>query len=385
MQVGINARFLQYPATGSGQHLVHLLEALVRRQDGDMTYHLLGPGPRATLCDPSDIPPLVAQYQAQRPRSAPAERLQRLIWEQAGLTRAAREEGVDVLHAPYFSAPIMLPCPTVVTVHDVITLMLPEYREHLMNRLYTALIAHTVRQARLIIAVSECSKRDISQVLGIPPERIRVIGNAIDAEGYPSHDPNALAALRARLHLPDQYLLAGLGFDARKNLLRVIEGYAQLPAATRQAYPLVIAGRAHLLGHPLYPDPRPAIAALGVRDTVLLVGDVSEDEKPVLYGGATLFIWPSLYEGFGVPVLEAMACGAPVITSNTSSLPEVAGDAGLLIDPTDASAITRAITHLLADTDVRSDLSARGRERARQFSWDHVAEQTVQVYREALT
>lgn len=383
MRVGINARFLQYPGTGSGQHLIHLLEALARRND-DNEYILLGPGPTARLSDPRSVPELIPRFQAVRPRSPYAERLQRLLWEQVGIVSTACRDGVDVLHSPYFSAPLRLPCPTVVTIHDVITLILPEYRERMMNRVYTALVSRTVKQAHAVIAVSECSKRDVARVLRIPSERIHVVGNAIDSAYRPIEDAAERAALRSRLGLPERYVLAGLGFDIRKNLLGVVEAYARLSPPTRAAFPLVIAGRAHMVGHRLYPDPRPTIEALGVGDTVILVGEIAEAEKPALYSGATLFVWPSLYEGFGVPVLEAMACGAPVLTSNTSSLPEVAGNAGRLIDPTDVGAIADALGELLTDEKLRSNLRARGLQRAAEFSWDRVAEQTVDVYREAL-
>jgi glycosyltransferase involved in cell wall biosynthesis len=381
MRVGINARFLQYPGTGSGQHLIHLLEALARREE-ECEYILLGPGPRVKLGAAGDIDRLVSRFQAARPSTAGAERLQRLLWEQLRIGRAARNENVDVLHCPYFSAPVRLPCPTVVTIHDVITLMLPEYREHLMNRAYTALVAQTTRRAHAIIAVSECSRRDIVRVLDIPADRVHVIGNAIDATFHPVDDPAERAAMRARLSLPTKFILAGLGFDARKNILGVVEAYSRLSPATRAEYPLVIAGRAHMVGHPLYPDPRPRISALGIQNDVILCGEVQEADKPALYSSATLFVWPSLYEGFGVPVLEAMACGVPVVTSNSSSLPEVTGDAARLVNPTNIEEITSAVHELLSDARLRAELIDRGLKRAATFSWDRVAEQTVTVYRE---
>ena len=381
MRVGINARFLQCPGTGSGQHLIHLLEALARRGD-ENEYVLLGPGPRARLEDPTGVSDLVARFQAARPSTPAAERLQRLLWEQVRMARVARREDVDVLHSPYFAAPLRLPCPTVVTIHDVITLILPEYRDRLMNRAYTAVVSRAARKAHAIIAVSECSKRDIARALDVPAERIHVIGNAIDSTFHPVEDDEERAAVQARLGLPDHYVLAGLGFDSRKNLLRVVEAYARLSPPTRAAFPLVIAGRAHMVGHPLYPDPRPSIAALGVGDNVTLCGEVLEADKPALYSGATLFVWPSLYEGFGVPVLEAMACGAPVLTSDSSSLPEVTGDAARLVDPSDVEQIATALAELLSDEATRKELRARGLKRAAGFSWDRVAEQTVNVYRE---
>jgi glycosyltransferase involved in cell wall biosynthesis len=142
----------------------------------------------------------------------------------------------------------------------------------------------------------------------------------------------------------------------------------------------VIAGRLHLLGHPLYPDPRPLVRELDMGDRIIFTGQIREQDKAPLYSGATVFAFPSLYEGFGMPVLEAMACGAPVITSRVSALPEVVGDAGVLVDPYSEPAISEAMGELLTSPKKRADLSTRGRARSRDFSWRQVAEQTVQVY-----
>jgi glycosyltransferase involved in cell wall biosynthesis len=273
----------------------------------------------------------------------------------------------------------------VVTIHDVVTLLLPEYRERWINRLYTSIVALAARKAAAIIAVSETTKRDVSRVLGIAPDRIRVIGNAVDAQFRPVEDRQCLDALRARYGLPPQFILYLGGFDVRKNLARLLEAYARMSPALRAAYPLVIAGRAFLLGHPLYPDPHSAVERLGLDDAVRFVGEIAQEDTPALYSAATLLAWPSLYEGFGLPVLEAMACGTPVVTSSTSSLPEVAGDAARLVDPRDVDAMATAITTLLEDSDARAQLVERGLRRAAEFTWDRVAATTVDVYHSVLS
>ena len=167
-------------------------------------------------------------------------------------------------------------------------------------------------------------------------------------------------------------------------MVRSTRSASPLPAPLRAEYQLVIAGRLQLLGHPLYPDPRPLVRELDMGDRIIFTGQIREQDKAPLYSAATVFAFPSLYEGFGMPVLEAMACGTPVVTSNVSALPEVAGDAGLLVNPYAPEAIGEALAELLESAARREDLSRRGLERARRFTWPQVAEQTVRVYKQIL-
>jgi len=186
--------------------------------------------------------------------------------------------------------------------------------------------------------------------------------------------------VRERYGIGSRFILYFGGFDMRKNVPRLIEAYAQLPEALRREYQLVISGRYQHLGHPLFPDPRVTVDRLGLEGNVVFTGQIREQDKAPLYSAATVFAFPSLYEGFGMPVLEAMACGTPVVTSNRSALPEVVGDAGLLVDPYDTDAICAGLADLLDHQDRRDDLARRGLDRARRFTWGQVAEQTVRVY-----
>jgi glycosyltransferase involved in cell wall biosynthesis len=233
--------------------------------------------------------------------------------------------------------------------------------------------------------VSECSKRDIVKLLGVPPERIHVIGNAVDDDDFhPVRDAWLLASVRERYGIGSRFILYFGGFDLRKNVPRLIEAYARLPEHLRREYQLVVAGRYHNLGHPLFPDPRETVRRLGLEGNVVFTGQIREQDKAPLFSSATVFAFPSLYEGFGIPVLEAMACGTPVLTSNLSALPEVAGDAGLLVDPYDTDAIAQGLVDLLDHQERREDLARRGLERARRFTWRQVAEQTVKVYQQVI-
>jgi glycosyltransferase involved in cell wall biosynthesis len=286
-----------------------------------------------------------------------------------------------LLHCPYFASPLISLFPTVVTIHDVIPLILKEYSWRKLTTAYNSLVSSAAKRAQAIIAVSQCSKRDIERTLDISSDRIYVIGNAVDGSFRPIRDTWLLSAVRERYNVGDRYVLYFGGFDLRKNVPRMIQAYARLPLAQRQKYQLVVAGRLHHLGHPLYPDPRPLVRELALDGQVIFTGQIREQDKAPLYSGATAFVFPSLYEGFGMPVLEAMACGTPVLTSNSSALPEVVGEAGLLVDPYSEKGIASALGRLLDDESFRRDLGERALARSRFFTWQQVAEQTVEVYR----
>ena len=386
MRIGINALFLQRPATGSGQHLFHLVKGL-DAYDKENTYALLSPRFRRAYA--VSWPHLSDRFHNVEVVSTLAqlgENVEKTWWEQVGLLKAGKAEQVDLLHCPYWASPLMTPFPTVVTIHDVIPLILKEYAWRKLTIVYNELVSLSAKRAHAIIAVSQCSKRDIEATLKIPSERIHVIGNAVDESFHPVTDSWLLAAVRERYAIGGRYVLYFGGFDLRKNVPRLIRAYAQLPPDLRKQFQLVVAGRLHHLGsHPLYPDPRPLVRRLGLDDQVIFTGQIREQDKAPLYSGATAFIFPSLYEGFGLPVLEAMACGTPVVTSNCSALPEVVDDAGVLVDPTSEPAIATAIGQLLDDEPFRRELGERARARSRNFTWRQVAEQTVEVYRRVRT
>jgi len=384
LRIGINALFLQQPATGSGQHLYHLLQGL-DGVDRENTYVLLSP--RFHKATTTRIPELSSKFRNVQGVSALArlgENFEKLWWEQVGLLQACHREKLDLLHCPYFASPLASPIPTVVTIHDVIPLLLPEYSAHLAGRAYTQLSALAARRARAVIAVSECSKRDIVRTLGLPGERIHVIGNAVDESYQPVHDPRLLASVRERYGLGERFVLYFGGFDVRKNIHRLIKAYARVRDQFDEPHQLVVAGRFRFVAHRLYPDPRILVREMGLESDVVFTGQIREQDKPPLYSAATVFAFPSLYEGFGMPVLEAMACGAPVVTSNSSALPEVAGDAAVLVDPTSVEAIGEAILELVQDPARRARLGEAARARAAHFSWTAVARQTLEVYAEAV-
>jgi len=288
-----------------------------------------------------------------------------------------------VFHAPYYIRPYWLPLPSVVTLYDVISARYPEYLPSPGARLVfevTTRLALAV--SRQILTLSEASRGDLLALYGVRPDRITVTPLAADATFRPL-PPDDTGPVRARLELPQTFVLY-LGINKpHKNLVRLVEAWAQVAAMgiPDTQYPvLILAGRED----PRYPQARRRVAELGLDSRVRFLGDVAEADLPALYNLATLFVFPSLYEGWGLPVLEAMACGTPVVCGNRSSLPEVAGNAARLVDPTDVGAIAGALRELLADPEQRAAMRQRGLEQAARFSWDRVALLTLEAYQKAI-
>ena len=396
MRIGINGYFLREPWTGMGNHLSHLLTALDARAAGDEQYHLLVPrfsGDPSRLVNgngsprpvpTTDLGPLTRRFTASEARVGMRRlpvQLAKLWWEQVGIVLAGRRAGIDLLHSPYWTNPLWSPWPTVVTVHDVIQMVLPEYRALARQRVYFGLVTRALRRATAIITVSECSRQDLVRTVGVPVERVFVVENAISEKLGPVTDEAALGAVRARYGLAEPFVLYLGANDLRKNLNRLIRAYAGLPASLRSTYQLVVAGRQWPHDHPLYPDPKLVVRELGLEDRVVFTGGIPETDKAALLSTATVFAFPSLYEGFGLPVLEALACGTPVLTANSSSLPEVTGDAAVLVDPASVEAIGAGLAELLESPERRRDLAERGLARASRYRWSEIAERTIEVYR----
>jgi len=309
-----------------------------------------------------------------------SENLAKLWFEQVSFPRACRRQGVELAHVPYFASPLFPTTPTVVTVHDLIPMLLPAYRGSILVCLYTRLVAAAARKADMVLTDSEASKQDIMHLLGIPPERVRVIYLAADDIYQPVLDEHRLTVTRRKYGLPENYLLYLGGFDQRKNVPTLLKAFAQLAKDSRAF--LVVAGRLPEKGSDFFPDPRPIVQELGIGERVVFSGWVPEEDKPALYSGARALVFPSLYEGFGLPPLEALACGTPVITSNRGSLPEIVGDGSLLLEPDDVEGLVGAMEKLLNDDTLWADLREKGLAHAARFSWKKTARETLAVYRE---
>ena len=373
-RVGINAHLAStsatYRAAGTSRYLMGLLTEL-RRIDAPeriVAYmsRLHAPG---TLAATSRFALRLSPLPTWRPAV-------RILWEQFLWPGLLLRDGIDVVHGPAHALPLGWPGRSVVTIHDLSFLVDPT-TFHLANHRYLQTIVRlSVRRATRIIAVSESTRRDIIRYLGAAPERIDVIHEGVSAEFHP-RAPDELAAFRAKHGLMDAFILFLGTIEPRKNLPRLLEAYAELRRRGRVELPLVIAG-----------GEGPGAAAtflrcesLGLQGSVRFVGFVPEEDKPLWYNSAHVFVFPSQYEGFGLPVLEAFACGTPVVASDRSSLPEVVGDAGLLVDPFDTTALAEAMTQVIEDANLRHRLIAAGQEQAARFSWTAAAEKTLDVYR----
>lgn len=268
--------------------------------------------------------------------------------------------------------------PTVLTVHDLIFHHLPEHHK-ILNRWYLNMtLPLYCRRADHIIAVSEATRRDLLTIYQLPPEKVSVIYEAAAPRFRPQTDTH-LAAIRQRYQLPERYLLYVGTIEPRKNLTRLLHAWEKLYQA-HQAPPLVIVGKRGWLASDLFV----ALENIPAHKAVLLTGYIQDADLPAIYAGATAFVFPSLYEGFGLPPLEAMACGTPVACSNTSSLPEVVGDAALTFNPTNLDAMTETLKRLLNDVDLQVELRVRGLQRAAKFSWERTAQETLTVYERLL-
>ncbi|HKS70972.1 MAG TPA: glycosyltransferase family 1 protein [Ktedonobacterales bacterium] len=381
MRVAFNALFLQEPRTGTGRYVYNLLRSL-GRVDGVTEYAVLSPR------EPEVMPETPSTFMWE---TVPLDRVRRggenfekLAWEQFAFPAAAKRLGARVMHVPHFAPPRYTHgIPTLVTIHDVVPLRLPEYRASAPAQLYSRLVSWAARHADMVVAVSEHAKADIIELLGIAPDRVRVVVEA-PAPGYrPVQDPATLRAARAKYGLGDRYVLNVGGLDARKNIAGLIGAFAAVYHDIGDPdLQLFIAGEPKLLGtSPVFPDWRPLAAQFGIAAQVVCM-PIGEHDLPALYSGAACFAFASLYEGFGLPPIEAMACGAPVVCSDRTSLPEVVGSSGLLADPTDVEAFGTAMMRVLTEPEYADDLRLRGLARAKQFTWDQVAVETSALYAE---
>ena len=297
------------------------------------------------------------------------------------LSAELRRRPVDLLHVQY-TAPPLPPCPVVATIHDLSFEHLPETFKRRSRAQLRLTVRRTARAAAHILAPSEHTRRDIIETYGIKPERVSVAPLAAPARFAPVDDERELRRVRERYKISGEDILSVGSIQPRKNLTRLIHAYSALRRARPQAKlpQLALVGKRAWL----YDKTLRAIEEHGIGDLTVLTGYVAEADLPALYTGALSFIYPSYFEGFGLPPLEAMQCGAPVIAGNRTSLPEVVGDAGLLVDPFDVEALKQAMARMIDDSDLRATLRAKGLERARQFTWHETARLTLRAYEQAV-
>jgi glycosyltransferase involved in cell wall biosynthesis len=288
---------------------------------------------------------------------------------------------VDALHVQ-FSAPLFCPVPVIATIHDLAFEHMPETFTRRGSLQLKFTVRWTAKRAARIATVSEYSRQDLIKTYRLPPEKVVVTHNGIGPifSPQPASDDEGLK-LRQRFGIERDFILAVGSLQPRKNLVRLIKAYSELRRRLDDfKYQLVIVGRKRWLSSEIFAEVRKQDWG---RD-VIVTGYVQDEDLPAFYRAASAFAYPSLFEGFGIPPLEAMACGTPVVTSNTSSLPEVAGDAALLIDPYDDEGLANALLRIVNDEPLRALLRERGIEQSKKFTWRNAAEKTLQLYREAI-
>ncbi len=379
MRIGLDVSLVPGQTSGGGQYAYQLSRALAAIDHVNsyllypVFYYIVHPDfPLADLPTAANmrvahrwLPPRLVHFLWRPDRS---ERFKELLLGD-----------VDVVHSTTFCAPRFRRRRKrlVVTIYDLSFVTYPEFHlpanvEHCLHGTKLA-----IDRADALIAISESTRRELIDAMGAPPERIVVTPLASDPRLRRVSEPTRLAAVQRRYDLPERFVLFLGALEPRKNVVRLLEAFAALAATLRREFPLVVAGAQGWLNDPVREHAR----KLGLGESVRFPGYIDPGDVAALYSLATVFAYPSLWEGFGLPVLEAMACATPVLTSSVSSLPEVAGDAAVLVPPTDVDAIAAGLGRLLENGALRADLSERGRRRAAQFSWERCARDTLAVYR----
>lgn len=303
-----------------------------------------------------------------------------VMWEQLTLPNELTHAGVDLYHSPMFALPAIRVCPMVVTIHDVVFETHLEWVDERLCYYLRKWARFSAKQAKRIITVSEFSKQEIVRTYGVAEDRVDVTYEAADPRFYPIEDREMLRQVTAKHGLPQEFLLYVGSLEAKKNVENLLAAFRKAKADAKLADQLVLVGGKG--GQAM--DVDALLEKHECRDDVVLTGYVPDQDLPWVYNAAKAFIYPSLYEGFGLPPLEAMACGVPVICANATSLPEVVGDAAVLVESKDVAEMASAIANVLGDETVRSDLRDKGLARAAAFSWEKTAKQTLEVYRRVM-
>lgn len=351
MKIGIDIQTTLGQKTGFGNYVLNMAEQF-KQVGSDHEYVLIAPGDERDLSAPK-----------------------RFLWDQWTLPIKAQQAGVSILHQPAFSAPLMFPGKIVVTVHDLIAIFYGQDIPFWSRQYFARWMPFSYRRADAIITISEHTKKDVMRVLGIPEEKITVIYLAANSEYRPLTDQHLIRSAKQKYQTGNRYLLHVGTINPRKNLEFLVKVFAEVVKKFPD-YKLVITGKKGWYYEGLFK----LVKAAGLVDRVVFTGYIEDGDKPALYNGATLFLFPSLYEGFGLPPLEAMQSGVPVISSNVSSMPEVVGQAGLLLDPKNIGLWVQSIIKVLDLAKLRQTMSAAGLKQAKNFSWAKTARETVKVY-----
>lgn len=367
MRIGIDARLVYYSRAGIGQYILGILRGLAK---------VLGPNHREELLVLKSRKDRSLSEENANFRHHPLWTPSHHLLEQWTIPLEIAPLGLDLLHSPDFIPPFRRNCRAVITIHDLAFLLYPHFLTAESARYYGQ-IDRAVRHTDHIIAVSEATKKDAVRLLGVPERKITVIYEAANPIFHPPPQPLPRRLLAEKYNLERPYILFVSTIEPRKNLPTLLRAFRQLKDEYRAEVLLAVAGERGWLYQEVFAFTR----ELNLEKEVRFLGRVAEEDLPALYQGAELHVHPALYEGFGLPPLEAMACGTPSIVAKVSSLPEVVGDAALLVDPLDVNGWAVAIWQVLSDSRLRQELQEKGLRRSALFSWEKAARETLAVYR----
>jgi glycosyltransferase involved in cell wall biosynthesis len=371
MHIAIDYTPAIHQRAGIGRYTRGLVQALTRL-DAENRYTLLALGQSGAHFVPTALPTNFSI------RFAPiSDRWATVLWYRLNLPLPVElfSGRADLFHGPSFTLPPSF-APSLLTVHDLSFLRYPQGAHPALLAWLTKAVPRSLHRARHVLADSESTRADLIELMQVPPDQITVIGAGVDEHFKPVDEPETLARVRSHYQLPDRFVLSISTLEPRKNFTGLIAAFNLMAISSVPDLHLVIAGGKGWL----YDDIFAAAEASPLRERIHFAGYVADEDLPALYSLAALFAFPSHYEGFGIPVLEAMACGTPVVCADNSSLPEIAGDAALLVEATDTEALADAMHQLSIDTSVREKLIRRGYEQAGRFTWEQAARRLVKVY-----
>lgn len=379
MILGIDGSSLLSAKTGIGVYTDRLLCGI--RSCSDFTVKIYLPMPFINPAKRNNsIDEVIKNYPDVEIKShaLPTPKMQRWIWGHSDFLPIERFLGsIDLYHGTSFVMPPLHHAKGIMTIYDLSFMLFPQFHTREMQA-FTKNIRRYAERSDCIIAISEQTKQDIVRLLDVPADKVRVTLLAADTRYRVIDDKHRLASVAATYGIDREYILYTGTLEPRKNVPAIIRAFQSIKRELKVPHRLVLAGKKGWL----YDDIFAEVRAMDLEHEVIFTGYVPDEDLPFLYNGADLFVYPSFYEGFGLPPLEAMACGCPVITSSTSSLPEVVGAAGIMVDPRKPEELAEAMARVLGDNELLADMRRRGVERAATFSWERCARETLSIYRD---
>ena len=371
MRIGIDSTPLPENPVGAGIYIIQLIRALDKLNEEHELVIFAHPKGRERI----DLPQSPKLEWVVVNEKSPAIRL---LWEQTTLPILAKRQRIDLLHSLHYTSPLALPCKSIVTFHDMTFFLFPELHTHVKKLFFPFAIRMSAHRAVKLIAVSESTRRDSMRILNIPPDKIITAPNGISNKFCTISNQEILKECRRKFNLPQEFILYVGLLEPRKNLPLLLTACKKL-SRIADPPPLVVVGRKGWGQEEIEKQ----LDDLDITEKVLFTGYVPDTDLPIVYNLATVFVYPSIYEGFGFPPLEAMACGTPVITTAVSSMPEHVGKAGILVPPNDEEALVQAMQQIIENKALQNRLSFEGRQQAAKFTWDQTAKITLEVYNQA--